>query len=908
LGPVTRLLSSRQFENFRRGLPLLEETDVRGQRGAYMVSTSLRLAPGEMRQWLVVMEVNQGASEVRALNRLIGEVEDLQGLVLADVNQGTQNLIRIVGSSDGLQLTGDEASTWRHFSNALFNVMRGGIPDDDYRISRDDLKSFLLKSNVEMFKNHESFLDAQPAVMTLEAWKALVAGLGDPDLTRLVHEYLPFTFSRRHGDPSRPWNIFSIQVKDEKGRKILNYQGNWRDIFQNWEALGHSYPGFLESMIFKFADGTTADGYNPYRVLREGFEWESIDPDDAWSFIGYWGDHQIIYFLKLLEAAHRFQPGSLMGLLNRRLFTYANVPYRIKPYQSLLDNPRSTITFDQEAHQAAMARARTLGADGKTLQGAHGTSRSSLTEKLLLMALTKLSNFIPEAGIWMNTQRPEWNDANNALVGYGVSMVTLYYLRRFMSFCRETFTASPAESYELSVELAAMFQDVMATLKAHAPALGTPLSCRDRKAILDELGRAGSSYRETIYRQGFSGKLASTPVQQLLAFCDLALQHMDHSIRVNRRADGLYHAYNLMKVVDDGIEVRHLHLMLEGQVAVISSGTLSAEETLDLLEALRDSSLYREDQASYLLYPDRPLPHFLEKNNLPPEAVASSALLSALLAAGDDHIVNRDVEGMVHFHSSFRNAEQLNLALKQLAGTEYHALAEKEGAAVLDLYEQVFDHQSFTGRSGTFFKYEGLGCIYWHMVSKLLLAVDEVRKTVPPSEVDTLARLNRHYQEIREGIGVHKSPAVYGAIPTDPYSHTPGFAGAQQPGMTGQVKEDFLTRFSEMGVVVREGSITFQPQLIAKTEFLQESGGFHFVDLGGQIQSCQLDAGTFGFTLCQIPVIMHCTGTAQIVITHVDGSPRTVDGLELDAKTSSTIFNRQREIQRLDVFLGELDD
>ena len=33
-------------------------------------------------------------------------------------------------------------------------------------------------------------------------------------------------------------------------------------------------------------------------------------------------------------------------------------------------------------------------------------------------------------GIWMNTQRPEWNDANNALVGHGISVVTLGYLRR----------------------------------------------------------------------------------------------------------------------------------------------------------------------------------------------------------------------------------------------------------------------------------------------------------------------------------------------------------------------------------------------------------------------------------------------------------------------------------------------
>ena len=47
-----------------------------------------------------------------------------------------------------------------------------------------------------------------------------------------------------------------------------------------------------------------------------------------------------------------------------------------------------------------------------------------------------------------------------------------------------------------------------------------------------------------------------------------------------------------------------------------------------------------------------------------------------------------------------------------------------------------------------------------------------------------------HYFEILAGIGAHKSPELYGAFPTDPYSHTPGGKGAQQPGMTGQVKED----------------------------------------------------------------------------------------------------------------------
>ena len=62
--------------------------------------------------------------------------------------------------------------------------------------------------------------------------------------------------------------------------------------------------------------------------------------------------------------------------------------------------------------------------------------------------------------------------------------------------------------------------------------------------------------------------------------------------------------------------------------------------------------------------------------------------------------------------------------------------------------------------------------------------------------------LLEHYYEINEGIGVHKSPALYGAFPTDPYSHTPAGKGAQQPGMTGQVKEDILSRFGELGVFV----------------------------------------------------------------------------------------------------------
>jgi hypothetical protein len=107
------------------------------------------------------------------------------------------------------------------------------------------------------------------------------------------------TFSRRYGDPSRPWNHFSIDLRNRDGSDRLDFQGNWRDIFQNWEALAISYPQYIESFVSKFVNASTIDGYNPFRVSRAGFEWEILDPENPWSNIGYWGDHQVNYLVRL---------------------------------------------------------------------------------------------------------------------------------------------------------------------------------------------------------------------------------------------------------------------------------------------------------------------------------------------------------------------------------------------------------------------------------------------------------------------------------------------------------------------------------------------------------------------------------------------------------------------------------
>ena len=91
-----------------------------------------------------------------------------------------------------------------------------------------------------------------------------------------------------------------------------------------------------------------------------------------------------------------------------------------------------------------------------------------------------------------------------------------------------------------------------------------------------------------------------------------------------------------------------------------------------------------------------------------------------------------------------------------------------------------------------------------------------------------------HYHEILEGTGIHKTAREYGAVPTDAYSHTPWGKGARQPGMTGQVKEDIICRFGELGVRVREGRISIDPTLLSDSEFLPD-GTLRFSYCGAQV-------------------------------------------------------------------------
>ena len=165
--------------------------------------------------------------------------------------------------------------------------------------------------------------------------------------------------------------------------------------------------------------------------------------------------------------------------------------------------------------------------------------------------------------------------------------------------------------------------------------------------------------------------------------------------------------------------------------------------------------------------------------------------------------------------------------------------------AVLDLFEEVFQHRSYTGRSGVMYGYEGLGCIYWHMVAKLLLAVQEIvlRDDIP---AELRHRLADMYFRVRAGIGYQKSATEYGSFPTDPYSHTPPDGGAKQPGMTGQVKEEILTRRGELGIRVDDGGLEFRPELLKAGEFLYYDAYYDGSGAGRPLEIRHFDAVEVG--------------------------------------------------------------
>lgn len=846
--------------------------EMNGKRPQCYIIHKAELLGKSAECWEQIFDVDYDVTKLIQLESEIKNREDAVKLLIKDIADTEAKLEENIKAADGIQSTKNEISDLHHRTNVMFNIMRGGLFCNSGKINIKDFIDFAKIRNVKKTAELESVLKTagydSDDIVAYGQLKSAIYEKNDDLLKRLFREYLPLTFSRRHGDPSRPWNRFNIEILDENGNDKINYEGNWRDIFQNWESLLWSYPEYAENVCSVFLNTMTVEGYNPYRISRNGLDWEVPEEGNPWAQYGYWGDHQVIYLQKFLEFLAKLDKKALLNMMNEKSFTTGHLPYIIKSYAEIYKDPRNSIIFDYDMDAKLRNLEKTYGTDARlVLNKDESVQLTTMITKVLQIVLAKTLNHIPGAGIWMNTQRPEWNDANNALAGFGTSVVTMCYLHRMLSFLVNLVETSGTD---FSVN-----KTVADTLKK-AAAIYADLNAKDsvsdaeRKSFTDKFGTLFEAERTKLYADGFADgeeKVSATELADMLKTLEKGIKN---SIEANRREDGLFHSYNSVRLLDSEIQIVNLKLMLEGQVAVLSCNVPSKNEKKNITAKLRKSDLFEEHQYSYMLYPNSKLPAFKNKNNISENEISG---LEKLIEKTGNTILRQDKNGNYHFNPFFRNADTMKEYLAKLPAEKKANAAEEK--LLEELYEKKFNHQSFTGRSGTFYCYEGLGCIYWHMVSKLLLAVQE---NIEENKDDFFA----FYKDVKKGLGSAKTPSEYGAFPYDPYSHTPYLQGARQPGMTGQVKEEILTRFGELGLKISDGKAYFDPIFLDKSDFHN---------------------GKLSFTWCGTKIVYDTKKDVSVTIEYEDGKKDSFKANCLPEKESKLLFSRSDEIKEIIVGL-----
>jgi hypothetical protein len=122
--------------------------------------------------------------------------------------------------------------------------------------------------------------------------------------------------------------------------------------------------------------------------------------------------------------------------------------------------------------------------------------------------------------------------------------------------------------------------------------------------------------------------------------------------------------------------------------------------------------------------------------------------------------------------------------------------------------------------------------------------------------------------------------------------------------MTGQVKEDIISRFGELGVEVIGGCLHIRPCLLQEAEFITAPASFRYIDTQGMVKQMPVPAGALAFTFCQVPFCyLRGTGQQSIEITRADGSRKNIQGHSLDQTFSAELFGREGKISSVTVSL-----
>jgi hypothetical protein len=125
--------------------------------------------------------------------------------------------------------------------------------------------------------------------------------------------------------------------------------------------------------------------------------------------------------------------------------------------------------------------------------------------------------------------------------------------------------------------------------------------------------------------------------------------------------------------------------------------------------------------------------------------------------------------------------------------------------------------------------------------------------------------------------------------------------------MTGQVKEDYISRFGELGVRISNGKISFQPSLLEISEFIESDQNFIFYNIHGEKTTLPIKKNSLAFTLAQVPIIYTLSEQNSIRVNCNNNSVKEYDGLDLCKEVSNSVFNRRGKIIKIEVNLNLLN-
>ncbi|GAB6107785.1 cellobiose phosphorylase [Fusibacter bizertensis] len=371
------------------------------------------------------------------------------------------------------------------------------------------------------------------------------------------HKKIYHVYSRKHGDPERDYNFFTLAPEF-----YSQGNGNYRDVNQNRRNDVFFVPEAGLFNVKMFMNLIQLDGYNPLGVqgttftleqavaekiiekyvlsnqdkLREVFKSkftpgkismqillgeieltvseetfielvmaESNQHIEAVFGEGFWVDHWT-YNFDLIESYLSVFPDKIETLL-----------YEDKSYQ-YYESPVTVLPRNQKYGLNAKGEVRQYGAleeeshtirfhqSNWTKEPSGEIYKTSLAQKLLTLVLTKFSSLDPLGmGIEMEANKPGWNDAMNGLPGvFASGMSETIELVRIVRFLKDNFISKEIKLLEENYEFMNALSDV----------ISKKLTFFER---WDEMAKVRESFRSRV-KKGISGKEIAVDISGLVGF------------------------------------------------------------------------------------------------------------------------------------------------------------------------------------------------------------------------------------------------------------------------------------------------------------------------------------------------------------------------------------------------------